>query len=856
MNKSLATALFFFGYSTSAVEEERVDMPDLAYEDSEDLYRQVFGHVDKHEDMLFDTDVLVDGEKSGSAPTLIGAKCKIQVAALKDCLEEYLEPEDVNIIDKFKDEDGFVEFSNLDKLSLKTKLNRLSMQVEVLLPLSKKKERSLGSKRGSYREKSNTKPANISAAVNFRASQSFYRDKSSSSNTKDLVVIPYINLFGICVEAEGSYQKSSGEKGKFHRDYITAVYDWAEADTMFRVGDVFSRSLSYQNPPRIWGIGINKDVEREKSEGFSNPIRVTLLKKSTIEIYSNNHLIRTRTNVAPGTYILDDVSYCNGANDIKIKIIDETGREEVLDESFFFESSYVPQGKFTFDGSYGYPEINDSIKGRYDKKNPLLSLTVRYGLLPSVEIGLGLLKTKAGRTYSYEVRNKNILGHFDFKFATSNYKENSENLSGKVFFAQYNSPSITLFDKTSLSFSASIEKSDNFFRPYLATKEEDLEKKYENFDDFLTREENIKGKSTTVSYRANLSNIFSFNTGFSYSTKSKTLDHKSTKSYSFDISRGFDLNNNWFSNGNISANFSRSRESAGKSKKSFSVYCSLSLKNHINLSSGYSRSNDGYNSYISISHSPEDTNFSYDITAEKSKDRKNAKINTSYSNSIFRGDLKYSRNNKGSSFVNVGMESALYFADGRFAIARTNSSDGGFVIVTPKKDLANYKIKFLDKDIESGFLGGGAVLSNSRISSSVSRIDLRDIPDNINLKQDTIISNGQYKRGFIADIQGIKSITAHGILVDSQGQPFEQVTGFAINKDNTDEQPVSFFTNSEGEFSLIALRPGKYKVTVNIQNTESFEIEIRETKSEDEILDLGTIVCKDSTKKGENNEDI
>lgn len=851
MKKSLAAALFFFSHSASAVEEEQIAVPDLTYEDSEDLYRRVFGHVDQQEDMLFDIDVLVDGEKSGSAPTLIGGKCKIQAAALKYCLSEYLEPEDINVIDKFKDEDGFVEFSNLDRLSLKTKLNRLSMQVEVSLPLEKKKERSLSGKRQSHRERPNTEPANVSAVVNLRVSQSFNRYKSS--NTTNLVITPYINLFGICIEGEGTYERSAECKGKFHHDYTTVVYDWADADVMFRFGDIFSRTLSYQNPPRIWGIGVSKEVEREKSEGFLNPIRITLLKKSTIEIYSNNHLIRTRTNVAPGTYVLDDISYSNGANDIKIKIIDESGREEILDESFFYESSYIPQGKFTFDGSYGYPRIDDPIKGRWDKKNPILSLTLKYGLFSSVEIGLGLLRNNAGKTLSYEIRNKNILGHFHFKFATSNYKENNKNLSGKIFFAQYNSPSIKIFDKTSLSFSASIEKSDNFFKPYLATKEESFDKKHENFDEFLKREENIKGKSTTINCRASLSNIFSFNTGFSYS-QNKTFDKKLKRYYSFDISRGFNINNEWFSSANISANFSRGYELKGEKRQSFGIYCSLFLKNHASLSSGYSKSNYGYNSYVSMSHSPENSNFSYDITAEKSGAMHRVRFNTNYSNSIFRGNLNYRKNNHGSSSVNVGMDTALYFADGRFAVARTNYSDGGFVIVTPKKDLK--KIKFIGKNNESGFLGGGAVLNNSRISTSVSRIDLKDIPDNISLKQDTIISQGQYRRGFVADIQGTKSITANGILVDSQGKPLEQVTGFAINKDNTDEQPVSFFTNSEGEFSLMELRPGKYKITVNVQNTESFEIEIKETKSEDEILDLGTIVCKDFIEEDENDEDI
>ena len=153
MKKYLVTSLLFCSCCSTAIEAEssgiesslryedaESPMPDLdlRYEDSEDLYRQVFGHVEQQEDMLFDADVLVDGEKSGIAPTFVGKICKIQAASLKYCLEEYLEPEDISIIDKYKDEDGFVEFSRLDTLSLKTKFNQLTMQVEVSLPMEKK----------------------------------------------------------------------------------------------------------------------------------------------------------------------------------------------------------------------------------------------------------------------------------------------------------------------------------------------------------------------------------------------------------------------------------------------------------------------------------------------------------------------------------------------------------------------------------------------------------------------------------------------------------------------------------------------------------------------------------------------
>ena len=64
----------------------------------------------------------------------------------------------------------------------------------------------------------------------------------------------------------------------------------------------------------------------------------------------------------------------------------------------------------------------------------------------------------------------------------------------------------------------------------------------------------------------------------------------------------------------------------------------------------------------------------------------------------------------------------------------------------------------MNKDTESGFMGGGAVLNNSRTSSSVSRIDLKDIPDNIALKQE--VRNLRTKLDVLSDNNGEGSSTA------------------------------------------------------------------------------------------------
>lgn len=818
---------------------ETIIVPDLTYEDDEELYKQIFGHVNQQEDMLFDVDLLVDGEKVGQAPVLIGKESKIQAAALKKLLEEFLGADEINLIDKNKNTDGFVDFKQLSKLSIKTRLNKMKMQVEVSLPIEKKKTRSLGSSYRKNRAKSNATPAYVSAFMNVRAAQTFYQNKHSY-NTKDLVFTPAINLCGLCTEGEVSYKHSSdsNQKGKFHRDYTTFVYDWVEPDTMFKYGDVFSHSLSYQSAPHVWGFNIYKDVEREKSEGINSPIQITLLRTSTIEVYSNNNLIKTRTNVAPGTYTLDDISYNNGANDIKIKIIDDTGREQILDESCFYESSYVPKGKFTFNGTYGYPEINDKGKGRYDKKNPVISTSLKYGLFSSTEIGFGILKNKIGKTQSYEIRDKNILGQFDFKYARSSYKENEKSIAGKVYYIQYTMPSIDLFEKVSLGFSTSLEKTDNFFKPYLGVGASESK-----IEDILKKEENLKGKTTTKTYNVYLNNLFSLNFSLNHS-QTKTFDNKDMKRDYLNISRNFSINNNWFSNCSVNANFGKNVDQDNKKNRFFGIYFSLSLKNDMSISSGYSKSDDDRNTYVSISKYPERNGFGYEITANKSSSQNNLNLHTNYSNHLLKGNLNHSRNNLGSRTTNVGVESAIYFADGNFAISRANYSDGGFVIVTPKKALANENIKFVDKDAESGFFGG-AVLPNSRTSVSSARVDLTNLPDNLDIKQDTITCYGEYKRGFTAEISAEGSVSAKGILLEPNGKPFDQITGYAVNKGNTDEKPIAFFTNNEGEFLLTDLKLGKYKLVVNVEGIEDLEIEIKEG-AENETINLGEIICKDS----------
>ena len=217
-------------------------------------------------------------------------------------------------------------------------------------------------------------------------------------------------------------------------------------------------------------------------------------------------------------------------------------------------------------------------------------------------------------------------------------------------------------------------------------------------------------------------------------------------------------------------------------------------------------------------------------------------MHANYSHHLFKGNLNHSRDNTGESSTNIGLETGIFFADTRYGVSRPIYSDGGFVIVTPKKALEDTTLKFTSQDAESGFLGGGAVMPNAKNSVSISRLHLKNLPIGLDIKKDTIVSYGEYKRGFIADIEAEGLYTADGYLFDESGEAFQHVTGYAIHTTDLAARPIAFFTNDEGRFILTELKPGKYRVSLNIEDVQDFEIEIKENG--DEIIHLGKFFCK------------
>ena len=828
---------------------------EIAKYSEEELLQKVFGQGRKQKEVIMQFNVTLDGEKVGQAFVIAGKDKKIFARNLKDVLGDYLVEGEVEQIDKIVDKDGFVSFSKLGFLQLKTEFNLETLDVAITVPISKKKRRNLsGHTEEDYRRKVTVKPAFISAMMNTRASQtiSTYGGKSSSNgNTSKSTVIdisPAINVGGVVLEGAGTFNKSnSDEKMKFHRDYLSVVYDFLDSPMRLRAGDIFGTSQSYYSVPRLWGIGFRKDAKTSSASNCSSNLQLTVLRESKIEIFVNDALIRTKEHVAPGTYYLDDVPYAYGYNDVKIKLTDNSGKEEIIDASSYLDGSIVAPGEFSLDCNFGYPEADheNKSKGRYDKDRKTISLGVRYGLPYATDILVGGVKTKFGHTGTVELRNSNILGFFTVRYGLSKY---GKKLRGKAYSLNYSSPSIKLFGEASLSFGTSYDKTEDFFYSYL---DEPTGKKYDFDDDekednfgerrhdgLLEKRRNYNGKTTNNSYHAYLSNIFGVSFSFGYSVRHR--QNETEKRRSFSMSKTFQLDNNIFNSMSLYFSHDRTDYSDRKSSKGFSLSCSLSFKNNGSLSSGYSKHDDNASEYVSYSNDCLDHSVYYHLQDSHYKDGNDISGDVSYYHSKFKADASHRRSSNQSKTTRFGLETNWYFADGHFGISKNSAYDGGFVIITSGGEISDTPIK-MENGEESGLLGG-VVVSSSHHSLSTNRIDIKNLPDNIELKEDSVTSYGEYKRGAVKEITVDGTYIAKGRLLDHHGKPFELVSGFASYIGDKNIEPVAFFTNASGKFILSNLKTGKYRISVSVEGCDDFEIDVKPCK--DKILDLGTITCE------------
>lgn len=826
----------------------------------EELLQRVFGENRQQKDVAMEFMVKLDGEEVGRAFAVAGKEEKIFAKHLKDILSRYLRKDDLKQIDDMVDSQGFVSFQKLGFLDFHTKFNLETLDIEISIPVEKKKTRSL-SDRQHETIRTTVKPAAISGTVGMRVSQTMDHDKQlGTKNRTNVLLSPAVNFGGVVLEGEGNFENGS-DRTRFHRNYSSVVYDFPHDKMTIRGGDVFSLSQGKYFVPRLLGIGFRKEAESSSANNCNANLQITVLRESKLEVYVNGTLVRTKEHVSPGTYYLDDIPYSHGSNDVKIKLTDMTGKTEIVDASGFLDSSIIAPGDFSLDFSAGHPErISDrNGDGRYNKHDTTVSGGIRYGLPRATDVLVGGVRSSSGHTGTVELRNSNLLGFFDGQYGFSKYGK--DNLKGNVYNISYSSPSINLSDTMSISFGTTYESTSDYFHAYwsddnnisdvdrLSMVNSELYPRFgiNGSEFYASQRGNRLGKSINNTYRVYFNGLLGLNCSFNYDIRRDPQDEKRKKK-SFSVSKSVSLDSDIFRSLNIYLSCDRLTYNKGKSGNCFSTSCSLSMKDNDIISTGYNKDDDFKRGYVSYSGSCLDNALYYTLQGDHQSGSNNLSGNATYYAQVLKMDASHSRGRDSSHSTQLGFETNLYFADGHLGFSQDAVNDGGFVIVSSDGELKGRPIKIENSKVEAGDIFGG-VITTAHHSVSSNTIDVRGMPDNIEIKDTSIVSYGEYKRGAVKTVSVDGTYLASGILLDVNGKPFAMAAGYAVHIRDKDVEPVVFFTNASGKFVLSNLKEGRYRVSVNVEGYEDFFIDI--TPNKKHIINLGTIKIKGEVANAE-----
>lgn len=662
-------------------------------------------------------------------------------------------------------------------------------------------------------------PAEFSGYINVRGALDYLSDGPVTGfQDPTFYMDGAVRVGQIVAESEAFWQPGSIGPA-FQRQGSRLVYDDLKDLMRFTVGDLQPVARSFQVTPQMAGISVGRSYSTLQPQQVIRPRgnrSFALERPSTVEIYVNGSLIR-RLRLNAGNYNLNDFPFTQGANDIRVNITDDSGRQETLRFNIFLDQTQLAKGLTEF-GIYVGVKAPLTPSGPDYSGDWVFSGFVRHGFSDMLTLGANFQADKHSQMGGVEAVVGSSIGTFAATAAASHVDGIGEGWAATLSFQRL------------------------FQRP-------------QGFADSLslfveTRSKNFAPVSILLP-----SNPFQYEVGGSYS---HALNERAYVGVDGRYSKGrtgysdqhyYRLSGGYRLTDRISLT-AEARYERNSFRKEFSGLLTLNVR-----LGGFSSARASYDTVDNRARVSYQTIHgqgvgSYNISAdiERSDLGSDINLNANYYTNV--GDLGISHfgnfsgdfSNSVSQRTTLRMATSLAFAGGSFAVGRPIYDS--FAIVKPHAALDGTRIRIEPTD--NGYVADtrpfGTALHPSLNSYSERTITV-DAP---NAKEATDLGTGtfrvlpHYRSGYLLVVGSQYNMTAIGTLVGAGGKPVSLVSGKITEVGKAEPLSYDMFTNREGRFGIPGLAPGKWLIEMNDDDHTKVEIEIP-ANSEAAIVRLGTV---------------
>ena len=647
------------------------------------------------------------------------------------------------------------------------------------------------------------------------------------------------NFRGLVLEGQAIFLEPSRFSDAYlERKEFRFVYDSPESMVRYSAGDLLFPTFGYQGFVNMGGLGASRDftLQPHLIAYPTKDYEFYLENRSEVKIYINGSLVQTLV-LSPGAHDLQGFPLAAGESDVRIEIMDVTGRTQTVQFSFIQESSLLAKGRSAFSYNVGYPSREDLFRRGFDSDNSDVYIW-GYGydrtrLASAFAYQRGLTDLTTAALYSQSLARNGLAGLQMLHAIPVGKIEGDAAISrvdslgtGYAFKAAYTFiPKRKVGDKNPYSWRAQAEfLSDGFSRiQEAAPVRSDAWIFTGGFDtqlDFMTMNLNagytIKRDEHDI-YNASLSMRKQF---FGALSANLNVNH-------YFSPQGY-------SNTTVTAT-AQYQLSSGKNNISAN---NRAINNQVTPGATATDSTRRWDNYTDLnwdynggSPFPSNPTAALNMSLGPTSNDYGARLGYRGDQGLLtlsarRAEPAAGQGNFIQNYVEVNAQTAFVMVDGSTGFSRpvTNS----FVLAEGIKSLHNSGMVINPNDAgydaASNFMGPAVLPSLAPYMPITLRVNPTDPPVGTAVEKSQFVLCPSYKSGYLISMGSDGDVVATGTLLDTGGKPVTFLMLNAYPDNNPTAAPVTGFTNGAGRFQFPSMVHGKWRLVAGDLGTAYFEI--------------------------------
>lgn len=739
--------------------------------------------------------LVLEGSYVGDVNLVPSDPFKVETAPVVKSLEKRMPTERLETLARSSEPNGFVSEQALAAAGLSAKFDREKLELHLEIPpeIRLPTDIQLFRREPVMDAQRLEKVANFSVQLNLRGAVDyatmprFSQDEGIQSPNFD--IDGAINAYGLVLESGLNYQ--GGREDIFTRTETRLVYDDLDHIVRYSAGDLFYPVSGLQNVFPMSGFSITRNYSLQPYRLIEPAGRTGLFLRSRarVEVLVNGRPVQT-LELAPGRHNLRNFLFSNGANNVTLRITEETGRVEVVQLTFFFDSRLLAEGEQEFTYNVGVPRRFEDDSFKYGDR-AVFSAFHRVGITDTLTAGLNLQGDEYVQMFGAHGLWAMPVGNIGTDIGLSHSDPRGFGQAVRLEYRYYEADVLKPW-----GIGASL--SAQWQSPHFTV-----------LSDPLTFSDTEADFAARVYQRLPWQLVAG--AGGSYQ-----LNRNERDTHSIELFFG----KRW--GRNISTDVTLERQSRIFGETEYRGFFSFSW-----LFPGRHQSiNGSYDTFSRVGRADwQYTPPTFGRALHSAAGLQQGENDTAAYGHLryygYRGEAALEQNLLDSNFpggdgsvTTLRAGTAVVFADGHLGISRPIQDS--FALLYPSETLKGERIgiETLDNQPFVQIDRFGPAVLPDLTSYQIKRINVEspDLPVGLDVGEPLRYVVPRYRSGTVIKIGTETASVIEGVVINADGTPFALQGGEAVPAGRTEAEPVTIMTNREGKFQVMGLEPGEYQL--------------------------------------------